>query len=76
MKACLTLLFSGLVLLIGTTVSFAIELARLDRISVLMPKSEVVAILGAPDKVTDLEGLAVELYQIHDAAPLLSRAAL
>ena len=72
MKACLTLFFSGMALLVGTTASFAIELATLDRISVLMPKSEVVAILGAPDKVADLEGVAVELYQLHDAAPLLS----
>ncbi len=72
MKAYLTALFSGMLLLIGTTASFAIELAALDRVSVLMPKAEVLAILGVPDKVTDLEGLAVELYQIHDAAPLLS----
>lgn len=72
MKAYLTVLFSGMLLFIGTTASFAIELAALDRVSVLMPKAEVIAILGAPDKVTDQEGLAVELYQIHNAAPLLS----
>ena len=72
MKAYLTVLFSGLLLFISTNASFAIELAALDRVSVLMPKSEVVAILGAPDKVTDLGGLAVELYLVHAAAPLLS----
>lgn len=72
MKAYLTVLFSSMLLLICTADTFAVELAALDRISVLMPKAEVVAILGKPDKVTDLGGLTVELYQVHNAAPLLS----
>lgn len=50
----------------------ATDLRSLDRISVLMPKSQVLSILGAPDKVTDMGGLMVDLYMVHQAAPLES----
>lgn len=61
-----------LVLLFGISTVSAAELAALDRVSVLMPKTEVVAILGSPDSVMDMGGLLVELYMVNHAEPLLS----
>jgi hypothetical protein len=50
----------------------AVDLAALDRVSVLMPKTQVRSILGAPAEVTSLGPLKVELYPITGASPLVS----
>lgn len=60
------------VLLLSTCFANAAQLADLDRVSVLMAKPAVVTILGQPDTLTDLGGLAVELYLVHQAEPLVS----
>jgi hypothetical protein len=50
----------------------AADLAALDRVSVLMTKTQVVSILGAPDEVTRMGRLKIELYHVTGASPLLS----
>lgn len=62
----------AVLLLFCSSIASAADLASLDWISVLMPKQEVLAILGKPDKMTDMGGIRVELYLVHDAAPLVS----
>ena len=50
----------------------AADLRSLDRVSVLMPKSQVLTILGAPDMTLHLTGLMVDLYAVSQAGPLVS----
>jgi hypothetical protein len=50
----------------------AADIAALDRVSVLMPKTQVVSILGAPAEVTRMGRLKVELYHVTGSSPLLS----
>jgi hypothetical protein len=46
--------------------AMAVDIDTLDRISVLMPKSEVIAILGPPDDVLDVgAGLQAEVYKME-----------
>ncbi|MCE5264764.1 MAG: hypothetical protein LLG97_14695 [Deltaproteobacteria bacterium] len=54
-----------------TVTACAADIAALDRVSVLMPRTEVVSILGVPDEVTVMGRLKVELYHVTDASPLL-----
>lgn len=62
----------AVILLLSTCFANAAQIADLDRVSVLMPRPAVVAILGQPDKITDMGGLAVELYLVQQAEPLAS----
>jgi len=72
MKSSIKNSIPAIFLLIFACTASATDLRSLDRISVLMPKSQVLSILGAPDKVTDMGGLMVDLYMVHQAAPLES----
>ncbi len=72
MRVYSTIISVVVFLLFTASSSVAVDLVSLDRVSVLMPKSEVLALLGKADKVTDMGGLAVDLYLVNDAAPLLS----
>ncbi|MHB9098218.1 MAG: hypothetical protein ACYC5X_10415 [Syntrophales bacterium] len=51
--------------------AFAADIDAHDRVSVLMPKSKVVSILGTADKTTDMGGLKVDLYTLGGATPLV-----
>jgi hypothetical protein len=50
----------------------AADIAALDQVSVMMPRTQVVSILGTPDEVTGMGRLKVELYKVTGAGPLLS----
>lgn len=64
-----------LLVLIGMAAgtSWAVDLAALDRVSILMPKSKVLSILGPPDEVGDIgHKLKADIYKLTDAmAPMI-----
>lgn len=70
-KRVLIILWVMLILVPAATAS-AVDLATLDRVSVLMAKSQVISILGAPAEVTSMGPLKVELYSVTGASPLVS----
>jgi hypothetical protein len=50
----------------------AVDIAALDRVSILMSKSEVLAILGPPHEINELRaGLKAEIYRLSDADPMV-----
>ena len=54
----------------GTAAAF--DIATLDRVSVLMPKSQVISLLGKPDQVDIMRGLKVEVYNVTNLNPMVS----
>lgn len=50
----------------------AVDVKAMDRVSVLMPKAQVLSVLGTPDTVADMGGLMVDLYTVNHADPLVS----
>jgi hypothetical protein len=67
--------FVLLLVLIGMAAgtSWAVDLEALDRVSILMPKSKVLAILGPPDEVGDIgHKLEADIYKLPDKmAPMI-----
>ena len=53
--------------------AWAVDLAALDRVSILMPKSKVLSILGPPDDVGDIgHKLKADIYRVPaDMAPMV-----
>ena len=50
----------------------AADIKDLDRVSVLMPKSRVVSILGKPDQAAETgEGLKIDIYDLDNINPLV-----
>jgi hypothetical protein len=72
MKKSLQAVFLVILFLMPATAACAVDLAALDRVSVLMTKAKVVSILGAPAEVTSMGPLNVELYRVTSASPLVS----
>lgn len=72
MKPAGKILLTVLFVLTTASASFAADLQSIDRTSVLMTKNQVMAILGAPDTVTDMGGLTVELYLVPGGGPFVS----
>ncbi len=72
MKPAISLLLTVLFLFTTAFASFAADLKAIDRTSVLMTKTQVTAILGRPDTVTDMGGLQVELYLVPGEEHLVS----
>ncbi len=72
MKKRVQMILWAILLFAPAATAFAADLAALDRVSVLMPKTQVVSILGAPDEVTRMGRLKIELYHVTGASPLLS----
>lgn len=70
-KRVLMILWVILVVVPAAT-ACAVDLAALDRVSVLMPKARVISILGAPAEVTSMGPLKVDLYRVTGASPLVS----
>ncbi|MDI6741372.1 MAG: hypothetical protein QMD11_01440 [Smithella sp.] len=61
-----------IMIICGAVSVFAADIAALDKISILMPKSKVVSILGTPQEtVTLAKGLKVDVYPVHAALPLI-----
>ncbi len=55
-----------------TGTALAVDIGTLDRVSVRMSRSEVVALLGTPDEVAELAGgMAAEIYRVTGQAPLV-----
>lgn len=51
---------------------FAADIATLDKVSILMPKTKVLSILGVPrETVTLAKGLKVDVYPVDSALPLM-----
>ncbi len=60
-----------LLLMAATLPVTAVEIEAVDKVSVLMPKSNVVAILGQPDATAELRpGLRAEMYRLSDTGPM------
>jgi hypothetical protein len=50
----------------------AIDIHTLDRVSVLMTKTAVLALLGKPDDVVTIgSGMKAEIYRVNDMAPMV-----
>lgn len=59
-------------MLLAAVDAFAVDTVTLDKVSVLMPKGQVLAILGAPDEMMTLaSGLKAEVYHVKSSYPLL-----
>ncbi len=71
MKPASKILLTVLLVFAAASASFAADLKSIDRTSVLMTKNQVTAIMGAPDTVTDMGGLKVELYLVPGGEPLV-----
>lgn len=68
LNAVLGILIAGT--LAGT--ALAIDLNALDRVSVLMTKTEVISLLGKPDEVADVgKGLKAEVYKVAGLEPMI-----
>lgn len=61
-----------MLLLLSVSCAYAVDIAALGRVSVLMQKSEVLKLLGEPDKVADMDDLTVDMYMVQDAAHFVS----
>jgi hypothetical protein len=70
-RRCLVLLLVLIGMAAGT--SWALDLAALDSVSILMPKSKVLSILGPPDEVGDIgHKLKADIYKLSDnMAPMI-----
>jgi len=52
--------------------AMAIDIETLDKISVHMPKAQVLALLGDPEEVLELgNGLSAEIYKVSNAEPMI-----
>ncbi len=61
-----------IVILCAAADARAVDLAAVDRVSVLMPKAGVLSILGNPDETMTLpSGLKVDVYRVPSAPPLI-----
>ncbi len=72
MKSYVKSIIPAVALIFCACAASAADLKALDRVTMLMTKNQVTAILGAPDKVADMGGLMVDLYMVSQAEPLVS----
>ena len=64
--------FVLLLLICWAVAAHAVDIAAIDKISVLMPREKVITILGAPaEKTVMANGLIVEIYPASNALPLI-----
>ncbi len=71
MKKIVKMILMCTMILAPSAAVFAADIAALDRVSVLMPKSKVVSILGTADNAAEIGGLKVDLYTLGGANPLV-----
>lgn len=70
-KTIVTAVFMAVVILIGCP-AMAMDITTLDKVNILMPKAEVKALLGEPNREGDLIlGLNAEVYDVKDIKPLI-----
>ncbi len=72
MKKMINMILICFMVLVPSAGAFAADINALDKVSVLMPKSKVVSILGTPDNTGEIGGLKVEMYTQGGANPLVS----
>lgn len=64
-------LFVFMLILYAAVNALAVDIAAVDKVSVLMPKAKVLSLLGVPQEtVTLAKGLKVEIYAVESALPL------
>jgi len=72
MKKIASILLAVTTFFLVTSISLAFDIKTLDRISVLMPKAKVLAILGQPDEIGKLgNGLKADIYKVSQMDPML-----
>jgi hypothetical protein len=71
MKNIAKLILICVVLLAPSATAFAVDIDALDRVSVLMPKSKVVSLLGAADNTAEMGGMKVDLYTLGSTNSLV-----
>lgn len=60
------------VLIFSLVSAGAMDINDLDRVSIMMPKSEVLSIAGRPDDIGDIgHGLKVDIYRVPAIAPMM-----
>lgn len=64
-------LFLFCIIIVTTGNAWAVDLKTLDRVHVLMTRTEVVSLMGAPEERSKLSGMDVDVYAITDAVPLM-----
>ncbi len=72
MKKIASIILAVTTFFLVTSISLAFDIKTLDRISVLMPKSQVLAILGQPDEIGKLgNGLKADIYKVSKMDPMV-----
>jgi hypothetical protein len=72
MKKIASIILAITTFFLVTSISLAFDIKTLDRISVLMPKSQVLAILGQPDEIGKLgNGLKADIYKVSKMDPMV-----
>jgi hypothetical protein len=72
MKRLMNMILVGVMMIAPMAVAFAADIDALDRVSVLMPRTKVASLLGAPDKAAQMTGgLKVDLYNVDVADSLV-----
>lgn len=72
MKQIITIVSGILLIAMLAGTALAIDINTLDRVSVLMPQSQVRSLLGSPDDVIELErGLTADIYKVSKAEPMI-----
>lgn len=71
------ILLTVIIALFFPAVALSWDIHTLDKVHVLMTRSQVVSLLGVPEQIAELkDGLQVEIYRISDASPLVGTGCL
>ena len=72
MKQIMNIIVGIIMIFMLATAAIAIDINTLDRVSVLMTKSKVLSILGAPDNVIDVgNGFKADIYMLSNMEPMV-----
>jgi len=72
MKKIASTIFAVTAFFLVTNIAVAFDIATLDAVSVLMPKSKVISLLGQPDEIGNLgKGLKAEIYKVSKMDPMV-----
>lgn len=72
MKKTYIIMIAAMMIFALSRPAMAVDIETLDRVRVLMTKSEVIAILGPPDDVLDVgAGLKTEVYKMEGVEPMV-----
>lgn len=72
MKQSMKVIFAIIIMIASSGIAMAFNIDALDRVNVLMTKSQVISLLGTPDQTDELRGgLKVEIYNLKNMAPMV-----